>query len=267
MGFEVIGERINGLFKDIRQAIADRDPKPIQAWAIKQKEGGAHWLDINTGPIASQEEQAEIMAWLVTTVAEVVGTFPVAIDSTSVLAIEAGLKAAKGKAMINSTTAEQAKMDSLFPLAAKYNASIIALAMNEKGVPKNSEQRIALAMELVANADMNGVPMEDLYIDPLILPVNVAQDHVPEVLETLRQVKLLANPAPKTTIGLSNVSQKSPDRPLINRTFLAMAMGAGLDSAIMDANDDPLVETAATSAILLNQSIYCDSYVKVFRQR
>lgn len=266
MGFEVIGERINGLFKDIRQAVAERDPKPIQEWALKQKEGGAHWLDINTGPIASQEEQAEIMEWLVKTAQEVVD-LPVAIDSTSVLAIEAGLKAAKGKAMINSTTAEQAKMDALFPLAAKYNAAIIALAMNEKGVPKNSEQRIALAMELVANADDHGVPMEDLYIDPLILPVNVAQDHVPEVLETLRQVKMLANPAPRTTIGLSNVSQKSPDRPLINRTFLAMAMSAGLDSAIMDANDDPLMETAATGAILLNQSIYCDSYVKVFRQR
>ena len=264
--FEVIGERINGLFKDIREAIANRDPKPIQEWAIKQKEGGAHWLDINTGPIASQEEQAEIMAWLVKTAQEVVD-LPVAIDSTSVKAIEAGLQAAKGKAMINSTTAEQAKMYALFPLAKKYDAAIIALCMNEKGVPKDAESRLALAGELVVNADMHGIPMTDLYLDPLILPVNVAQDHVPEVLETLRQIKMLANPAPRTTIGLSNVSQKSPDRPLINKTFLAMAMCAGLDSAIMDANDDPLVDTAATASILLNQSIYCDSYIKVFRAK
>lgn len=264
--FEIIGERINGLFKDIRQAVAERDPKPIEMWAVKQYEGGAHWLDINTGPIASQEEQAEIMAWMVKTAQSVVD-LPVAIDSTSVLAIEAGLKAAKGKAMINSTTAEQAKMDALFPLAKQYEAAIICLAMNEKGVPKDAESRIALAGELVVNADAYGVPMTDLYIDPLILPVNVAQDHVPEVLETLRQIKMLANPAPRTTIGLSNVSQKSPNRPLINRTFLVMAMAAGLDSAIMDANDNDLVDAAATASILLNQSIYCDSYLKIFRQR
>jgi 5-methyltetrahydrofolate corrinoid/iron sulfur protein methyltransferase len=264
--FEIIGERINGLFKDIREAVANRDPKAIEEWAVKQTKAGAAWLDINTGPIATQEEQAEIMAWMVKVV-NGASDLPVAIDSTSILAIEAGLKAAKGKAMINSTTAEQHKMDALFPLAAKYNAAIIALAMNEKGVPKNSEQRIALSMELVANADAHGLPMEDLYIDPLILPVNVAQDHVPEVLETLRQVKLLSNPAPRTTIGLSNVSQKSPDRPLINRTFAVMAMTCGLDSAIMDANDDALVDACATASILLNESIYCDSYLKMFRQK
>ncbi len=264
--FEIIGERVNGLFKDIRTAIAERDPKPLQEWAQKQYDAGAAWIDVNTGPIAGEDEQAEIMAWMVQVVQETVD-LPVAIDSTSVKTIEAGLKVAKGKAMINSTTAEQEKMDALFPLAAKYNAAIIALAMNEKGVPKDSEQRIALAMELVANADAHGVPMEDLYIDPLILPVNVAQDHVPEVLETLRQIKYLNNPAPRTTIGLSNVSQKSPDRPLINRAFAVMAIAAGLDSAIMDANDDLLVDEIATASILLNQTIYCDSYIKMFRQR
>ncbi len=267
MGFEVIGERINGLFLDIRQAITERNTKPIQEWALKQKAGGAHWLDINTGPIADREEQAEIMTWMVNAVIEVVGDFPVVIDTTNVLAMEAGLKAAKGKAMINSTTAEQDLMDQLFPLAAKYNAAIIGLTMNEKGVPKDADQRMALAAELVVNAYNHGIPMEDLYIDPLILPVNVAQDYVIEVLETLRQVRTLANPAPRTTIGLSNVSQKSPDRSLINRTFLAMAMSNGLDSAIMDANDDSLMDAAATTAILLNQSVYCDSYAKVFRQR
>jgi 5-methyltetrahydrofolate corrinoid/iron sulfur protein methyltransferase len=139
--------------------------------------------------------------------------------------------------------------------------------MNEKGIPKNSENRVALAMELVAAADEFGLHMEDLYIDPLILPVNVAQDHVPEVLEAIRQLKMLADPAPKAVLGLSNVSQKSPDRPLINRTYLAMAMACGLDAAIADANDDALMEAAATAEILLNQSIYCDSYVKVFRTR
>ncbi len=264
--FEIIGERINGLFKDIREAIAARDPKPIQDWAIKQRDKGAAWLDVNTGPIASKEEQAEVMEWMVKTIQEVVD-LPCCIDTTNPLAMEAGLKVHKGQAMVNSTTAEQAKMDVIFPMCAQYGAAVVGLAMNEKGVPKSAEDRTALAMELVANADAYGIPMQDLYIDPLVLPVNVAQEHGPEALEALRQVKLLANPAPKTTVGLSNISQKAPDRPLINRTFLAMAMVCGLDSAVMDADDDPLVDTAATASIILNQSIYCDSYLKIFRQK
>ncbi len=264
--FEIIGERINGLFLDIREAIANKDPKPIRDWAVKQAEKGAYWLDINTGPIASKEEQAEIMAWLVKTAQEAVD-LPCCIDTTNPLAMEAGLKVHKGKAMINSTTAEQAKMDIFLPMAANYGAAIVGLAMNEKGVPKSAEDRTALAMELVANADAYGISPVDLYIDPLVLPVNVAQEHGPECLEALRQVKLLSNPAPKTTVGLSNISQKAPNRPLINRTFLAMAMVCGLDSAVMDACDDDLVDTAATASIILNQSIYCDSYLKTFRQK
>lgn len=264
--FEIIGERINGLFLDIREAIKNKDEQPIREWAVKQAEGGAVWLDVNTGPVASKEEQAEIMAWLVKTAQDAI-ELPCCIDTTNWLAIEEALKVHKGKALINSTTAEQAKMDALFPMAAHYGAAIIGLAMNEKGVPKSAEDRIALAMELVANADAHGISPTDLYIDPLVLPVNVAQEHGPECLEALRQVKFLSNPAPKTTIGLSNISQKAPNRPLINRTFLAMAMVCGLDSAVMDACDDDLVATAATAGIILNQSIYCDSYIKVFRQK
>ncbi|MGI6065716.1 MAG: methyltetrahydrofolate cobalamin methyltransferase [Bacillota bacterium] len=260
----IIGERINGMFKDIGQAVNERNPKPLQEWAIKQKEGGAHYLDINTGP--SCEDRVAGMKWMVEVVQEV-SDLPLVLDSTNYDAIEAGLEICKKPAMINSCPAEQPKIERVFPMAVKHNAKIIGLTMNEKGIPKNAENRIALAMELVAAADEYGLPMEDLFIDPLILPVNVAQDHVPEVLEAIRQVKMLADPAPNTVLGLSNVSQKSPDRSLINRTYLAMAMACGLDAAIADANDDALMEAAATAEILLNQSIYCDSYVKVFRTR
>jgi 5-methyltetrahydrofolate corrinoid/iron sulfur protein methyltransferase len=264
--FEIIGERINGMFLDIREAIANKDPKPIREWAIKQTEGGAFWIDLNTGPVASKEEQVEIMAWLVKTTQEAVD-MPCAIDTTNFAAMEAALKVHKGKALINSATAEQAKMDIIFPMAARYGAAVVALAMNEKGVPKSADDRCALAMEILVNGDMHGLSPEDLYIDPLVLPINVAQEHGPESLEALRQIKLLSSPAPKTTIGLSNISQKSPDRPLINKTYLAMAICNGLDSAIMDANDDELVSIAATASIILNKTIYCDSYVKMFRQR
>ncbi len=264
--FEIIGERINGMFLDIREAITNKDPKPVRDWAVKQAEGGAFWLDINTGPVASKEEQVEIMAWLVKTAQEAV-ELPCAIDTTNWKAMEAGLSVHKGKALINSASAEQVKMDTLFPMAAKYGAAVVALAMSEKGVPKSADDRCALAMEILVNADMHGLSPQDVYIDPLVLPINVAQEHGPESLEALRQIKLLSSPAPKTTIGLSNISQKAPDRPLINRTYLAMALVNGLDSAIMDANDDELVAVAATASIILNQTIYCDSYVKMFRQR
>ncbi len=259
----IIGERINGMFKDIREGIKNRDKKPIQDWAIKQTENGARFLDVNTG--ASVENQVEAMKWLVDTIQEVCDT-PLCLDSTNYDVIEAGLQLCKKPALINSCHADRDKIERVFPMAIKYNAAVIGLAMNEQGIPKNAENRIMLAMELVAAADEFGLPLEDLYIDPLVLPVNVAQEHAVEALETIRQVKMLSDPAPKTVIGLSNVSQKCPNRPLINRTFAVMAMACGLDSAIMDANDDELVDAVATARIILNKEIYCDSYAKIFRQ-
>ncbi len=260
----IIGERINGMFKDIGEAVKNRDPKPLQEWAKRQEEAGAHYLDINTGP--SVEDRVSAMRWMVEVVQEV-SDLPLCLDSTNYDAIEAGLEICKIPAMINSCPAERPKIERVFPMAVKYNASLIGLTMNEKGIPKNADSRLAFAMELVAAADEFGLPMEELYIDPLILPVNVAQDHAPEVLETIRQIKMLSNPSPKTVLGLSNVSQKSPDRPLINRTYIVMAMTAGLDAAIVDANDEPLIDAAATASILLNKSVYCDSYIKVFKTR
>jgi len=262
----LIGERINGMFKDIREGILNRNPEPIQYWAKRQYEMCAAYLDINTGPTVEPKDQPAVMEWLVKTAQEVV-PLPCCIDSTNPDAIEAGLKVHKGKAMINSTTADQWKMDIYIPMAAKYNAAIIGLAMNEKGVPKSAADRIALAMEIVVNCDMHGVPMEDLYIDPLMLPANVAQEHGVEVLETLRQIKTLADPPPRTTIGLSNSSQGCTNRHLINRTFLIMAMASGLDSAIADVDDEELLNAVAAANILLNKDIYCDSFLKTFRSR
>jgi len=262
----LIGERINGMFRDIREAIAARDEGPVVEWARRQAAAGAHYLDINTGPGVGPQEAAEVMAWLVR-VAQEACSLPCCLDSPHPDALRAGLDVHKGRAIINSTSAEQEKMDILFPMAVEYGAAIIGLAMDGKGVPKDANDRLALAMELVANADAHGLPMEDLFIDPLILPVNVAQEHVPEVLETLRGVKLLANPAPLTVVGLSNVSQRAPNRPLINRTFAVMAVAAGLDAAILDVEDGDLLDAIATARVLMNKEVYCDSYLKVFRTR
>ena len=260
---EIIGERINGMFKDIREAIKTLDKKPVQDWAIKQTENGATWLDVNVG--AAAEDPTAAMKWLVNTIQEVVDT-PLALDSTNYDVIEESLKICKRPALINSCHADRYKIERVFPMAVKYNAKVIGLAMSEdSGIPKNADSRVALAMELVAAADEFGLPLEDLYIDPLILPINVAQDHAVEAMETLRQVKLLSDPAPKTVVGLSNVSQRCANRKLINRTMIAMLMACGLDSAIADANDDELMDAAATARVIMNKEIYCDSYVELYK--
>jgi len=204
------------------------------------------------------------MKWLVEVTQEA-SDLPLCLDSTDYDAIEAGLKLCKQPAMINSVPAVQEKMDRVFSLASEYNAEVIGLAMSEEGIPKDAESRVALAMELVANCDAYGVPLDSLYIDPLVLPCNVGQDHGPEVFETLRQVKLLSDPAPKTVVGLSNISQGTENRELINRVFAVMAMACGLDAAIADACDEDLIAEVATARIVLNMDIYCDSFVEVFR--
>ena len=260
---ELIGERINGMFKDIKEAILNKYPGPIEHWAVLQTKKGAHYLDINTGPTVTKEEQPAVMAWLVGVV-QSVSPLPCCLDSTNPDAVEMGLKVHRGRAMINSTSADQWKMDIFFPLAAKYNARLIGLTMNEQGVPRDSAARVALAMELVVNADMHNLPMQNLYIDPLVLPVNVAQEHCPEVIEAIRQIKTLSDPAPKTIVGLSNVSQRCAERKLLNRTYLGMCMAAGLDAAILDVGDDMLVETAAAALVLLNKVVYCDAFLKTF---
>ncbi len=259
----IIGERINGMFKDIAKAVRDRDPAAVHEWAKKQEEAGAHYLDINVGP--GSTEVVDAMKWLVEKTQEV-SDLPLALDSTKYDAIEAGLKLCKRPAMINSVPAEAAKMERVFTMAAEYDAEVVALAMNEQGIPKDAESRIALAMELVATADAYGVSPDKLYIDPLVLPCNVAQDHGKEVFETLRQIKMLSDPAPKTTVGLSNISQGTKNRELINRVFAVMAMAAGLDSAICDANDEELMAAVASARIIMNMDIYCDSYIDVFKQ-
>ncbi len=260
----IIGERINGMFRDIAKAIREKDPTAVQEWARKQEAMGSGYLDINVGPAVSDRVSA--MRWLCE-VAQEASKLPLCLDSTDYDAIEAGLEVCKQPAMINSVPAVQEKMDRVFQLASKFDAEVIGLAMSEEGIPKDAESRVALAMELVANCDAYGVPIPNLYIDPLVLPCNVGQDHGPEVMETLRQIKLLSDPPPKTVVGLSNISQGTKNRELINRIFAVMAMSNGLDAAIADGCDEELVAAVATARIILNMDIYCDSYVDVFKNQ
>ncbi|MFH1782372.1 MAG: dihydropteroate synthase [Candidatus Omnitrophota bacterium] len=262
----IIGERINGMFKDVGEAINKKDKTIIQSLAKKQLEAGAKALDVNVGPASANPKES--MEWLVKTITEVTDA-RLAIDTTKIDVMEAGLSLCRSKPIINSVNANEDKMKALFPLAKKFNASIIGLTMDKGGIPKDAEGRLELAIKIVSSCMEHGVDIQELYIDAVILPVNVAQVHAKEVLRTIRESKMLSDPPPKTMLGLSNVSQGSlPEcKNLINRTFLAMAIGAGLDGAIMDAEDKDLMDAAITAELLMEKQLYCDSFLNAYRKK
>jgi len=260
----VIGERINGMFKDVAEAIKEGDKTTIQDLARKQIGAGADALDVNVGPGA--EDPLRAMEWLVNTIGEVTDV-PLAIDTPKFEVMEAGLRLCKSKAIINSTSGDREKLDKLLPLAKRYNASIIGLTMNKSGIPQTAESRAEIAAQIVTCAQEYGIDMNELYIDGVILPVNVAQDHSREVLETIRECKLLCDPPPRTILGLSNVSQKTLDRSLVNRTYLAMAIASGLDAAILDPLDNDLMNSMITAELLMGKQIYCDNYLEAYKKK
>ncbi|MGQ9629273.1 MAG: dihydropteroate synthase [bacterium] len=262
----LIGERINGMFKATREAIQKQDKAAIQDLARRQMEGGAHMLDVNVGPAAAdRREEAEMMKWLVTTVQEAVN-LPLSLDSTKAEVIEAGLKVHKGKAMINSTKAEPKMLEDYLSLTKEYGTMLVGLAIDEKGIPRDADGRAEVGARIVMAAMEKGIPVEDIYLDPIILPVNVTQETAPIVIESIKAFKLLSDPAPKTIIGLSNVSQKASNRLLINRTYMVMCTAAGLDAAILDTLDKDLIDAVITAELLMNKNIYCDSFLEAYRK-
>ncbi len=260
----VIGELINGMYKDAGKAIANKETDLIQHLAIDQVKAGASILDVNTGPYS--KDPKDDMKWLVESIQKV-SDVTLSLDSSKADVIEEGLKLAKKRAVINSTSADDDKMDRIFSLAKKYDSQVIALTMDKSGVPNDKEKRVELAAMIVAKAIDMGIAMEDLYIDPIVLPINVAQAQGSVVLEAIRDFKMICDPAPRTVIGLSNVSQRTKNRSLVNRTYLVMAMANGLTAAILDPLDKDLMDAMITSDLILNKNIYCDSFLDAYRKR
>jgi 5-methyltetrahydrofolate corrinoid/iron sulfur protein methyltransferase len=233
----IIGENIQILSPPIKAAIEARDKKVIQDLAVKQVEAGAAIVDLNIGP--QKKHGHEIMPWIVQTVQEVVDV-PLSLDTTNLAAMEEGLKVCKHPGMLNSASADPDRCDSVMQLAAKYDARVVALTMGVDGIPTTADGRAGIAMEtLLPAAEAAGLPMENLFLDPLVLAVNCNQDVAMESVESVRMFKMMADPPPMTVVGLSNISNGAPleNRPLINRVMMVMVMGAGLDSAIADPLD------------------------------
>lgn len=260
----IIGELINGMYANIGKAIKERAKAEIQRCALEQIENGADALDINCGP-ASKQPLID-MPWLVETIQEVTDR-PLCLDSSKPAVIEAGLKSAKNRTIINSVTADYEKLDLIIPLAKQYNSGLIGITISRKGIPQNKDQRLELAATIVANCAEKDFPVENLFLDPIVLPVNVAQAQLKDILESIRDFKIISDPSPKTTLGLSNVSQGINARSLVNRTFLTMAIAYGLDSAILDPKDKELMDALITAELILNKHIYCDSYLDAYKKK
>ena len=267
----LIGERINGMFKDVKQAIAEKNKKVIQELAKKQTEAGATYLDVNVGTAAADQEGT--MQWLIETIQETCTT-SLCLDSQKTDVIAAGLKVinAENGAMLNSTPLnkkdDEAILDKYIEMAeqAGPKVNIITLTMDKNGVPQDVDTRVALAADIVSKAMEKDLDTQRLFIDPIVLPVKVpnAQVQPGNILTAMDQIKFLSDPAPHMTVGLSNVSQGANERSLINSVFLAMAMSHGLDSAIADVLDQDLMNIVATSDMLMNKQIYSDSFLKVY---
>ena len=258
----VIGERINGMFTNVKEALRSKNAKTIQDLAKRQMAAGAYALDVNVGPAVSDATGA--MLWLVETIRAVTDA-PLCIDTAKWDIMAAVIPRVPGEKILNSSKADLDIASRYVALAAENGAGLIGLTIDADGVPGNVDKRVELGAQIITVAMEGGLDMNGLYIDPIILPVNVSPKNPGHCMAAISQLRAFADPPPHLLLGLSNVSQRCNNRELINRTYLAMAMANGLDSAIMDPLDTELMDTAITAELLLEKTIYCDSYLEAAR--
>lgn len=236
----LIGENIQILSKVVSEALVGRQAGPLQELARKQAEAGMHWIDLNIGP--ARKDPTETMTWLVDAIQEVV-ELPLSLDTTNPMAMEAGLALCRQKALINSASGTQDSKERMLPLAVKFNANVVISVLNDDGIPSDAAARAESIMETIDYANSLGIPNEDIWVDPILMPVGVGQQ---DILETVEFVRMLPDivPGAKSTIGLSNVSNGAPRhlRHIINQVMLVVLEQAGLYSAIVDSFDRDLID-------------------------
>ena len=236
-----VGENLNIISQTIGPALKERNPKPIQEMAIAETKAGADFIDLNIGP--ARKAGDELMSWVVKTV-QAVTSKPLSLDTTNMAAMEAGLKVHKGRALINSISLE--RMEEELPLVQKYDCDFVGLLWGREGLPRDVNERGAIAAELLYTANEKGIGNERIWFDPIVTPaVNIESNHVKPCLEFLSMLPDLA-PGAKSIVGLSNVSNGAPNhlRPYLNRTYLMMLMKYDIYSVILDAFDRELLDIA-----------------------
>jgi 5-methyltetrahydrofolate corrinoid/iron sulfur protein methyltransferase len=240
---KLIGENIHIISKNTRTAIETRDKEYIKNLAKRQIEAGVNWIDLNIGPARRNAEGT--MNWLVSVISEI-GNPDFSFDTSNISGMKAGLNSVKNSqdCVINSASGDPERLENMANLAAAYNSYLITLTMsNETGIPRDADGRVEIASLILEKTMEHGIDNGKILLDPLVLPVSVDQNQVTEALNAIRVFKESFDPPVLTTIGLSNVSNGSPKeiRPLINRVFAVLAMGCGLDTAIIDAFDSELI--------------------------
>ena len=239
----IIGENIHVIARAVSVAIRERDTKVIQDLAKAQIEAGTDYIDLNVGPMRKDPE--ENMQWLVNAVQEVTD-LPLSIDTMNPVATEAGLKVCKTRPLLNSASGKTDSKEQMLPLAQKYNCNVVISVITDKGMPPDVESKVDSIMDTVAYANELGIPNEDIWVDPIILPVSTAGEGQRFAVSNLEFMALLQDvlPGVKSTVGLSNISNGVTEelRPILNRTYLVMLERNGLYSAISDPLDEELMD-------------------------
>lgn len=259
----IVGEKINTSLKGITEAIKAKDKEFIQELAVRQSKQGSDYIDVNCGTLIDVEE--EMLPWLVEIVQEVVDK-PCCIDSPNPKALESALKVHKGVPMINSITAEKSRYDDVIKLVKQYDAKIVALLIDdENGISPSDEVRTKIGIELINKMHEDGIQYENMYIDPLIQPISTDSNMGLVALNTIANIKQNF-PEVHFMCGLSNISFGLPNRGLLNRTYLAMCMHAGLDGAVLDPGNSKMMSMIFAGEALLNKDRFTKKYLKAHRK-
>jgi 5-methyltetrahydrofolate--homocysteine methyltransferase len=266
IGFEqpfcIIGERINPTGRKLLAAeMAEGDYSRVVADAIAQVEAGATMLDVNAG--IPMVDEPRILAECIQLVQNTVDV-PLAIDSSIVEALEAGLSVYKGKPLVNSVTGEEERLEVVLPLVKKYNAAVVAISNDETGISEDPNVRYEVAKKIVERAEDYGIPREDVVVDPLIMPVGAINLAGRSALDLIRRLRdeLKVN----TTCGASNISFGLPNRHGMNAAFLSMAVGAGMTSAIMNPLHTEEMSAIMGADVMMGTDPECRRWIKKYRE-
>jgi 5-methyltetrahydrofolate--homocysteine methyltransferase len=257
----IVGELINASRKAIGTAIENGDADYVKSVAIDEDKAGAHYIDVNAGIFVGKE--ADYLKWLTTTVQEVTNK-PCALDSPDPVAIEAALSVHKGTPMINSISMEKDRWEKLLPVVAGTDFKVVALCMSDAGMPTTCQDRLAIADKLVEGLTAKGVAIGNIYVDPLVQPLGTNHSFGVEFINTVAAIKE-RYPGIHFMCGLSNISYGLPERKFVNRIFMAQAIYAGLDGAIMNPLDKPMMGTIAAAEALAGKDKMCVKYLRAFR--
>lgn len=258
----IVGELINSSRRAIKAAIDAEDAEEIKKIAKDQYKNGAHYIDVNAGTYVGKEDQ--YMKWLISTVQEAVDV-PCCIDSPDPRVVEAALEQHRGTPMINSISLEKERWDALLPVVAGSELKVIALCMSDAGMPETKDDRLSIASDLINNLVKNNVPVENIYVDPLVQPISTNDNYGIEFMNSVEAI-MAEFPGVHTICGLSNISYGLPERKLLNQTFVVMAICKGLDSAIINPLDRRMMANIYAAETLAGRDEYCSNYLMAYRE-